>query len=105
MAMKLSDFLQLLVLLLVKFHQNILTMIGREIIFRTDHVKNINLKSNFHKEKSKLQLFECYSMHNSHVWFEIVFQIDFVASFLILANFFAFLHHTIKNADVSNYDG
>ena len=48
-------------------------------------------------------LFDAF-YHKYHVWMENALQINFIAIFLILANFAAFLDLTKENADMSKTD-
>ena len=114
--MKFLDFLQLLIVqLLKKFHWNILTNEGAgENFLGLTQEKSQILKSQLSRKKEQkwniLQIsfvMWCYLMHSiASIMFgwKMCSKFNFIAIFLILANFTAFLDHTKENADVSKND-
>ena len=115
--MKLLDFLQLLIVqLLKKFHRNILKNEGAgDNFLGLTQEKSQILKSQLSRKKEQkwniLQisfLMLCYLMHsiiNTMFGWKICCKFNFISIFLILANFAAFLDHTKENADVSKNGG
>ena len=115
--MKLLDFLQLLIVqLLKKFHWNILKNEGAgDNILGLTQEKSQILKSQLSRKKEQkgniLQIsfsMLCYLMHsiiNTMFGWKICSKFNFISIFLIFANFAAFLDHTKENADVSKNGG
>ena len=115
--MKLLDFLQLLILqLLRKFHRNIFKNNGEgDSFLGLTLEKSQILKSQLSRKKEQKWntlpisfVMQCYLMHFITIimfgW-RMCSKFNLIRIFLILANFAAFLDHTKENADVSKYDG
>ena len=115
--MKLLDFLQLLIVQLLKnFHRNILKNEGAgDNFLGLTQEKSQILKSQLSRKKEQkwniLQMsfvMLCYLMHsivNIMFGWKKCSKFNFTSIFLLLANFAAFLDHTKKNADVSKNGG
>ena len=115
--MKLLDFLQLLIVqLLKKFHLNILKNegAGDNFLGLTQEKSQILQSQLLRKKEQKWNILQisfvmlCYLMHsiiNIMFGWKICSKLNFILIFLILANFAAFLNHTKENADVSKNGG
>ena len=115
-AMKLRDFLQLLILqLLKKFHWNIMKNEGAgDNFLGLTQEKSQILKSQLLRKKEqkwnilRISFVICYLMYsiiNIMFGWKICSKFNFISIFLILANFAAFLDHTKEDADVSKNGG